>query len=49
MTTYVISSAIADVRSHPDSTSELVTQALMNTSVELGESRGDWTFVTLSD
>ena len=49
MTTYVISTAIADVRSHPDPTSELVTQALMNTSVELGENRGDWTFVTLSD
>jgi gamma-D-glutamyl-L-lysine dipeptidyl-peptidase len=49
MTTYVISSAIADVHLHPDPTSELVTQALMNTSVELGESRGDWTFVTLSD
>jgi len=49
MTTYVISTAIADVRSHPDPTSELVTQALMNTSVELGENRGEWTFVTLSD
>lgn len=49
MTTYVIATAIADVRSHPDSTSELVTQALMNTAVELGENRGEWTFVTLSD
>jgi cell wall-associated NlpC family hydrolase len=49
MTTYVIATAIADVRSHPDPTSELVTQALMNTAVELGENRGEWTFVTLSD
>ncbi len=49
MTRYVISTAIADVRAHPDDTSELVTQALMNTSAEPGKSRGDWTFVTLSD
>jgi cell wall-associated NlpC family hydrolase len=49
MTTYVIATAIAGVRSHPDPTSELVTQALMNTAVELGENRGEWTFVTLSD
>ena len=49
MTTYVISAAIADVRSHPDPTSELVTQALMNTPAEPGENIGEWTFVTLSD
>jgi len=49
MTTYVISTPIADVRSHPDPTSELVTQALMNTAVELGENRGEWTSVALSD
>jgi gamma-D-glutamyl-L-lysine dipeptidyl-peptidase len=49
MTTYVISTAIADVRSQPDPTSELVTQALMNTPAEPGENIGDWTFVTLSD
>jgi gamma-D-glutamyl-L-lysine dipeptidyl-peptidase len=49
MTRYVISAAIADVRSHPDPTSELVTQALMNTLAEAGESIGDWTFVTLPD
>jgi cell wall-associated NlpC family hydrolase len=49
MTTYVISKPVADVRSHPDPTSELVTQALMNTPAELGEKIGDWTFVTLSD
>ena len=49
MTTYVISTAIADVRSHPDPTSELVTQALMNTPAEPCENIGDWTFVTLSD
>ena len=49
MTTYVISAPIADVRSHPDPTSELVTQALMNTPAEPGENIGEWTFVTLSD
>ncbi len=49
MTRYVISAAIADVRAAPDPTSELVTQALMNTSAESGESIRDWTFITLSD
>ena len=49
MTGYVISTALADVHAHPDATSELVTQALMNTPVEPGENRGDWTFVRLSD
>jgi len=49
MTRYVISASLADVRAHPDPTSELVTQALMNTPAETGESIGDWTFVTLSD
>ena len=49
MTTYVISASIADVRAHPDPTSELVTQALMNTPAEPGENIGDWTYVTLSD
>ena len=49
MTTYVISTAIADVRALPDPTSELVTQALMNTSAKLGENSGEWTFITLSD
>jgi len=49
MTRFVISAAIADVRAEPDHTSELVTQALMNTTAEAGESSGDWTFVTLPD
>ena len=49
MTRFVTSSAIADVRADPDPTSELVTQALMNTLAEPGENRGDWTFVTVSD
>ena len=49
MTTYVISASVADVRSHPDPTSELVTQALMNTPAEPVENVGEWTFVTLSD
>jgi len=49
MTTYAILTAIADVRAHPDPSSELVTQALMNTPVKLGENSGEWTFITLSD
>src|SRR5215472_4690921 len=49
MTGYVISQAIADVHAYPDPTSELVTQALMNTPAGMGECIGDWTFVTLSD
>jgi hypothetical protein len=49
MTTYVISVGVADVRSDPDSTSELVTQALMNTHAEPGENVGEWIFVTLTD
>ncbi len=49
MTQFVISTAIADVRAEPDPASELVTQALMNTPAEAGESSRDWTFITLSD
>ena len=49
MTQFVISAALADVRAEPDPTSELVTQALMNTPAEAGESSGGWTFVTLPD
>ena len=49
MTIYVISASVADVRSQPDPTSELVTQALMNTPAERGENIGEWAFVTLSD
>src|SRR5215467_9523178 len=49
MIRYVISAAIADVHAQPDPTSELVTQALMNTPAEPGENKGEWTFVTLPD
>src|SRR5690348_8967387 len=49
MTQFVISAVLADVRAEPDSSSELVTQALMNTPAEAGETSGDWTFVTLPD
>ncbi len=49
MTQFVISTEIADVRAEPDPASELVTQALMNTPAEAGESSGDWTFVALPD
>ena len=46
---YVISVGLADVRREPDPASELVTQVLMNVPAIQGESRGDWTHVTLSD
>ncbi len=46
---YVISVGLADIRREPDPASELVTQVLMNVPAIPGESRGDWTHVTLSD
>src|SRR5215831_14245057 len=49
MIQFVISAALADVHAEPDPASELVTQALMNTTAEANESFGDWTFITLSD
>ncbi|HYX48892.1 MAG TPA: hypothetical protein VE843_04080, partial [Ktedonobacteraceae bacterium] len=49
MTRYIISAPVADVRADPDPSSELVTQALMNTPAEAGENIRDWTFVTLPD
>jgi gamma-D-glutamyl-L-lysine dipeptidyl-peptidase len=49
MTTYVISVGVADVRRDPDPSSELVTQALMNTPVILGENAGEWKYITLTD
>jgi len=48
-TTYAISVGVADVRRDPDSTSELVTQALMNMTASVGETSGDWTHITLPD
>ncbi|MEO8972493.1 MAG: C40 family peptidase [Ktedonobacteraceae bacterium] len=49
VTTYAISAGVADVRRNPDSTSELVTQALMNMTVNVHETSGDWTHITLPD
>ncbi len=46
---YVISVGVADVRHDPDSTSELVTQALLNVPATPDESVGEWTHVTLHD
>ena len=48
-TTYAISIGVADVHRDPTSTSELVTQALMNTPAIAGETSGDWTHITLPD
>lgn len=48
-TAYAVAVGVADVRRDPDSTSELVTQALMNTPVVTGETTGEWTHVTLPD
>jgi hypothetical protein len=47
--TYVISVGVADVRREPDSTSELVTQALLNAAVIPDQVQGAWTHVTLTD
>src|SRR5579859_1421971 len=48
-TAYAVSVGVADIRRHPDSTSELVTQALMNVAAIADEIAGEWTHVTLSD
>lgn len=47
--TYVVAVGVADVRREPDAASELLTQALMNAPAIAGETRNDWTHVTLSD
>jgi cell wall-associated NlpC family hydrolase len=47
--TYAVSVGVADVRRDPDPTSELVTQALLNSPVLAGETSGEWTRITLSD
>lgn len=48
-TTCVVSVGVADIRRAPDSSSELVTQALMNAVAIPDEAVGAWTHVTLSD
>jgi gamma-D-glutamyl-L-lysine dipeptidyl-peptidase len=47
--TYAISAGVADVHRDPDATSELVTQALMNMTVSVHETSGDWTHIALPD
>jgi cell wall-associated NlpC family hydrolase len=46
---FVIAVSVADVRRDPDPNSELVTQALLNVPVRVGDVQGEWTHVTLSD
>jgi gamma-D-glutamyl-L-lysine dipeptidyl-peptidase len=49
MNNYVVSVGIADVHKHHDPDSELVTQALMNTSALSDAISGSWTHTILSD
>src|SRR4051812_5764401 len=49
MTTFAIAVGVADVRREPVPTSELVTQALLNTPAQAGETSDAWTHVTLPD
>ncbi len=46
---YAISVGLADIRRDPDPTSELITQALLNVCATIGESSGEWSYVTLPD
>ncbi len=46
---FVVGVSVADIRGDADDEAEVVTQALMNTRVQTGEVRGDWTQVTLTD
>ncbi|HEU5227175.1 MAG TPA: SH3 domain-containing C40 family peptidase [Ktedonobacteraceae bacterium] len=47
--TYAISIGVADIRSEPSASSELVTQALMNTPAIVDTTAGEWTHITLPD
>ncbi len=47
--TYAVSVGIADIHRSPDATSELVTQALLNTPARAGEIHEEWTYVILPD
>ena len=49
MNNYVVSVGIADVHEHHDPNSELVTQALLNTSAFSDTVSGSWTYAILSD
>jgi len=46
---FIIAVNIAHVRREPDASSELVTQALMNTTAWADQVSGEWTHVILSD
>lgn len=47
--TYAVAIGVADVRSEPDATSELVTQALLNAPAQANSVQGAWTHVKLTD
>jgi hypothetical protein len=49
MADFVVAGSIVDIHRDPDPSAELVTQALMNTPIIVGEVSGDWTYVTLPD
>lgn len=49
MADFIVARSIVHVHRDPDPSAELVTQALMNTPVAVGEVSGDWTHVTLPD
>ncbi len=48
-TTYAIAVGLADIYSEPSSSSERVTQALMNTRAIANTTAGDWSHITLPD
>ncbi len=49
MVDFIVADSIVDIHREPDASSELVTQALMNTPITVGAISGDWTHVTLPD
>ena len=49
MADFIVAGSIIDIHRDPDGSSEVVTQALMNTPINVGEVSGDWTYVTLPD
>jgi hypothetical protein len=46
---FVVAVPVADIRHDPDENAEMVTQALMNVPVSVGDVSGEWTYVTLAD
>jgi len=49
MADFIVAGNLVAIHRDPDPSSELVTQALMNTPVTVGEVSGSWTYVTLPD